>query len=208
MKEWGLPACAKVLGVNVLGEKHVLAQEPRLFEKLGELLDLLIEQHNVFIVFLSNEVREGATFDKASAIRTLAEMKRQNQAFIAPNDYLAPQQMLSLIANCHATISMRYHFCLFSALQGVPFIALQRSDKVADLCEDLQWEGGVPTKELAASRLGPLFDGLERKRGDLVRHLHNRLRLLRQRAGKNLTALECAASRPEMSRVAAAAAAI
>jgi hypothetical protein len=32
---------------------------------------------------------------------------------------------------------------LFSALQGVPFLAIQRSDKVRDLCADIEWPFGL-----------------------------------------------------------------
>ena len=124
LTDWGIDPNRRLLGVNFLAEKHVMAREPGLFENLAAFLDEAIENQDVFVVFLANEIREGATFDKAAAMKTLAAMKHSNQAVLAPNPYLAPQQMCSLIANCQATVSMRYHFCLFSALQGIPFLAL------------------------------------------------------------------------------------
>lgn len=189
IETWGLADHPRLIGVNLLGEKNILEREPRLFEKLAEFLDALIEEHGVFILFLANEVRDGETFDTAAAQQTQAAMKSRHQTFIAPNEYLAPQQMLSLIANCYATISMRYHFCLFSALQGVPFFALQRSDKVVDLCFDLDWQFGVKLSNLQVTDSLALFEAFEQERTATVDRLHMRLPILRGRAFTNLSGL-------------------
>jgi polysaccharide pyruvyl transferase WcaK-like protein len=200
LREWGLAGLPRLLGVNLLGEKAVLAREPRLFEKVAEFLDVLIERHDVFVLFLANEVREGETFDKAAALKTITAMKRRDRAALAPNEYLAPQQMCSLIANCHATVSMRYHFCLFSALQGVPFIALQRSDKVADLCWDLDWPFGAEPEGLTAAGLVTLFEEFEGQRDAVLSRLGARIADLRDRACENLAALQALYGRePELA---------
>ena len=138
LKQWGVDVASPFVGVNVNNERFVQAQEPHLSEKLGMFLDELVEKYRVHILFFCSEVREGETFDKAASLKVLACMKHREKAFLVPNHYWTPQQMLSLIGCCHVTIGIRYHFCLFSALQGVPFIALKRSDKVADLCWDIR----------------------------------------------------------------------
>jgi polysaccharide pyruvyl transferase WcaK-like protein len=188
--EWGIEPGRRLLGVNLLGEKHILAREPQLFEKLAEFLDGAIDEHDAFVLFLSNEIRDQDTFDKAAAIKTMASMRRPERAFIAPNEYLAPQQMCSLVANCHLTISMRYHFCLFSALQQVPFIALQRSDKVADLCFDLDWPFAEPVERLSVANLAQHSSVLWARPDDAIARLAARLPILMERACGNGVALE------------------
>jgi len=70
--------------------------------------------------------------------------------------------MMSIIGQCKLTISTRYHFCLFSAVQGTPFLPLKRSDKLIDLSEDLAWPHGCTIRELDSDLLtkqaGQLLD--------------------------------------------------
>jgi polysaccharide pyruvyl transferase WcaK-like protein len=198
---WGLDAKLRLVGINLLGEKAVLAREPRLFEKVAAFLDEIVERHGVFILFLANEVRKGETFDTAAAQKTKALMQHAAQAFVAPSDYLAPQQMLSLIANCHATVSMRYHFCLFSALQSVPFVALKRSDKVADLCSDLEWPFGEDIKCLSVTDLVKSFEAVQERPCQVAEQLRERIPALRQGASINARALEALYCRPVVERM-------
>ena len=100
----------------------------------------------------ANEVRGNSTFDKAAAIQVIGRMTRADRALLAPNVYFSPREMMSIIGCCDLTISMRYHFCLFSALQGVPFIAIERSDKVSDLCWDIDWPARVAPPHFERSR--------------------------------------------------------
>jgi polysaccharide pyruvyl transferase WcaK-like protein len=118
----------------------------------------------VIPLFICNDVSDGSTYDMAASMVVRNSMRNAKRTFVVPNHYWAPQQVLSLIACCRTTISTRYHFCLFSALQKTPFIALQRSDKVQDLCVDLQWPYGIHTQSVSASRLLALYDEIERER--------------------------------------------
>jgi polysaccharide pyruvyl transferase WcaK-like protein len=174
----------------------VLAREPRIFEKLAEFLDAAVEDQQALVLFLANEVREGDTFDKAAALKTVAAMRHQDRTFIAPNDYLSPQQMCSLLANCRAAVSMRYHFCLFSALAHVPFIAVQRSDKVSDLCFDLDWPFGEALPSLSAASLGAHLARIESQGPHWAAHLEKHVATLRQRAGANRVALDALLQKP------------
>lgn len=117
-------------------------------------------------------------------------MRNAGDTFLIPNHYWSPQQMLSLIACCQVTVSTRYHFCLFSALQGIPFIALQRSDKVKDLCLDLKWPQGMPIRAANPSALLDLSNDIQREQPTWTALLENGLTHMRQRALKNHDALD------------------
>ena len=195
LAQWGLDPDCQFVGVNINNERFVLQQEPRLCEKMGMFLDEVIEKSGASILFFCNEIREGETFDRAAHLKVLNHMNRRDKAFLVPNHYWTPQQMLSLIGCCQITVGIRYHFCLFSILQGVPFIALQRSDKVEDLCWDMNWPYGVSLKNLDASVLLDMMSEIEQNKRSLLEKLEPRTRLMRERAGKNTMALDALARR-------------
>jgi polysaccharide pyruvyl transferase WcaK-like protein len=190
LREWGLANGMPVLGVNLVAERAVMEREPRLFEKLATFLDLAVGEFGVRVLFLANEVRTDDTFDVAAARKTRALMKQAAYAFIAPNEYLVPWQMQSVVANCQSILSMRYHFCLFAALQGVPFLALQRSDKVADICSDLAWKYGSPLHDLQPVQLVELFAKIETQNASLKNDLIVGQAALYKRASANKAALD------------------
>jgi len=140
---WKIDPTKPLIGINLVNENLIFDQHPEMVKALADALDQLIEELGAQVIFLANEVRDDPAFDKAPALVIVARMKRAAHAFIAPIEYLAPRQMMSIISQCRMTISMRYHFCLFSALQHVPFIAIVRSDKVSDLCWDVEWQAKV-----------------------------------------------------------------
>jgi polysaccharide pyruvyl transferase WcaK-like protein len=178
-----------LVGVNLTNENFVTTQQPELFQKVAEFLDTLIEKRRARVLFYSNEVRDEESFDNAAALKTLALMKNRNSTFVIPNDYRTPQQMLSLISCCDLTVSMRYHFCLFSALQKVPFIALTRSDKVDDLCWDLRWPYATTLAQLDAAALLEMSDEIERSRVKVTQVLQQQTLLMRDRSLKNSAGL-------------------
>jgi polysaccharide pyruvyl transferase WcaK-like protein len=180
----------RLVGVNVNAEATLVHREPKFFEKLATLLDMLIKAHQVRVVFLCNEVREGETFDKAAAVNVLSYMRHKSEAVAIPNEYWSPQQMMSVIAACDLTLSTRYHFCLFSALQGIPFLPIKRSDKVADLCEDLIWPFGAAPGSIDAAELchqgGILLRAQARERWSLGDNVAK----MRERAWRNQIAMD------------------
>lgn len=182
-----------VVGVNINFERAMAARQPHLKVIVAAALDRLIDTVDARVLFLCNEIREGETFDKATAQSIVALMKRRDQAAIVPNEYFTPQQMLSLIGCCDLTVSSRYHFCLFSALQAVPFLALNRSDKVEDLCLDLHWSNALTLPDLDAHDLCRHMNDLARDRPALTLILAEGAGQLRTKAHKNLAALEALA---------------
>jgi polysaccharide pyruvyl transferase WcaK-like protein len=179
-----------LVGVNVNGERFLLERDPRLFEKLATFLDSLIEKFGAFILFFCNEVREDESFDKATSQKVRACMKHRERTFLVPNQYWSPQKMLSMIKCCNVTISTRYHFCLFSALQSVPFIALKRSGKVDDLCCDMNWTYASPVKDLNPSELVNMFSDIVGKRELMSGELKRLIPLMREKAIENNAALK------------------
>jgi polysaccharide pyruvyl transferase WcaK-like protein len=190
LQSWGVLTTGRLVGVNLMNEKPVRERHPHLFETIACFLDSLVENYDVSILFLANDVKETIGLDRAAMLRTLVAMKHRDRTFLVPNEYWPPQKMMSLIANCEVTVSMRYHFCLFSALQGVPFIALKRSDKVADLCWDLDWSFGADLDGLRVEDLTTLFKVIEQQRAEAVKQLSMRIPILCERAGRNMIALE------------------
>jgi polysaccharide pyruvyl transferase WcaK-like protein len=185
LMDLGIHPGEDLVGVNINNERHMAARVPLLFEHLATSLDTLITKYNVRIIFLCNEVREGDSFDKAASKKVLSLMKHREQAVLVPNHYWSPQQMLSLISCCRLTLTTRYHFCLFSALQGVPFIAIKRSDKLDDVCLDMKWPYGVTLDEVSTARLSGMFSEIEERRSLLIAHLRRRVEIMRDRALRN-----------------------
>jgi len=188
LKQFDLNPNDYLIGVNLTNEGFVNREQPELFQIVARFLDALIEKRQARVLFFANEVREEESFDKAAALKTLALMKNQDSAYVIPNDYRTPQQMLSLIDCCDLTVSMRYHFCLFSALQSVPFIALKRSDKVDDLCWDLNWPYGATPSALDPCVLLDMASEIEQRKAVVTHNLHRqahwmKIRSLRNRAG-------------------------
>ncbi len=174
-----------IVGVNVNGERFALKKEPELFEKLAAFLDAVIETSGATVLFLCNEVREEESFDKASHRKIIQRMKRGDRAVLVPNRYWSPREMLSLVGCCHQTISTRYHFCLFSALQKVPFIALKRSGKVDDLCWDTGWKYGTPLEDLSPSALFQMSAAIREERESLAGELEAVVFAMRRKAEEN-----------------------
>jgi polysaccharide pyruvyl transferase WcaK-like protein len=178
------------IGVNINLEHAMTAVQPRLTSIVADALDRLITTASVRVLFLCNEVREGQTFDRATALSIRSQMQRPELATIVPNDYFTPQQMLSLISCCDVTLSSRYHFCLFSALQGVPFLALNRSDKVKDLCADLEWTHALELPTLDPGTICRQIEDLLRDSHPSRQALNDRVGTLQRRALLNHAALD------------------
>ncbi len=186
----GLARHDRILGVNVNSECFMLMQEPLFFQKIGKFLDMMIERHKFTVLFLCNEVREDKAADKATSLSVVAHMVNGEKAYVIPNEYWSPQQMMSLIGCCHLTVSTRYHFCLFSAIQRVPFLALKRSDKVSDLCWSMNWSYGVSMNNLSVARFSDMFIEIEQRRTSIIKDLQNQRYLMVDKAMRNTSGLD------------------
>lgn len=189
LADWGLPPGPRVIGINMVDENQMLSGNPALVDAIAQGLDELVRREDVRLLFLANEVRQEPGFDTAAAGLILRQMKHREQAVLAPAHYFAPREMMSIIACCAATLSMRYHFCLFSALQGTPFVAIERSGKVRDLSWDLGWSGRIAPEQLTAEALVAQLAGQWSDPAAAAAHLSRGQATLRERALRNVEAL-------------------
>jgi polysaccharide pyruvyl transferase WcaK-like protein len=189
LESWGVSTDHLVVAVNVMNEKAVRERYGGLFGTLARFLDTLVERHDASILFIANAINDKIGFDRSASMDAIASMRHRARAFLVPNVYWPPQRIMSLVANCSAAVSMRYHFCLFAALQNVPFIALQRSDKVADLSKDLDWPLGTDL-DVDTDGLLAMFEQLNAQQDPLRAHLRARIPALRDRAARNVYALQ------------------
>jgi polysaccharide pyruvyl transferase WcaK-like protein len=190
LQSWGVPSTDRIIGVNLMNEKKVREESPQLMDAIANFLDHVIESCNGSILFLCNEIHDLPGFDRPAALRVMAAMKHRHRTFLAPNEYWSPQEMMSLIGNCHVTVGMRYHFCLFSAVEKVPFLAIQKSDKIADLCEDFEWLFGAKPAAISANTLTKLFSELDANHSEIVGKMVQRTSAMQNRAWRNLLALQ------------------
>ena len=187
--EVGVGPNDRLLGINITNESWVRQQSQNLYATLAHALDELSEE-GWKIVFLNNEVRLGEEFDHAAAIRILSLMKHAEAPVLFPGRYWTPREMLSLIGCCRVVVSMRYHSCLFSAIQGVPFVSLLRLGKLRDLCADLEWHHAVPLAPLASAQLVQEINQLEETHDSCSNHLINAAATQRSLAKGNSKALD------------------
>jgi polysaccharide pyruvyl transferase WcaK-like protein len=185
----GITPADRLVGMNVNNESVMLEEQPQLFEILAAVADRLIDEHGVRILFFCSEVREGDSFDKAAAQRVVGAMRRPRQATMLPNHYWAPQQLASVLACCELILSTRYHVCLMSALQTVPFVAIQRSDKVRNLCSDIRWPYGVDLCDMQAGSLLDYTADIRLNEQDLRIHLKQAAERQAQMSAQNELAL-------------------
>jgi polysaccharide pyruvyl transferase WcaK-like protein len=197
-RELGLEGPALRIGVNFTREAFVHERSAGLPARIARVLDALVEEYDARIVFFCNEVRSGAEFDKAANEEIRALMAHGEATYAVADNFWTPAQMLSLIGNCDYTISMRYHFCLFSALQGIPFIAIKRSDKVGDLCWQLDWPHGVSLDDVTPECVMKVFSAIRAGGKQLGATLKARTQPMCEQAKLNGAALDaiCSASAP------------
>jgi polysaccharide pyruvyl transferase WcaK-like protein len=195
-RDLGLEGPALKIGVSFTREAFVHQQSAGLPGRLAQVLDALVEEYDAKIVFFCNEVRSGAEFDHAANEEIRALMTRREATYAVANNYWTPAQMMSLIGNCDYTIGMRYHFCLFSVLHGIPFIAIKRSGKVEDLCWQLDWPHAVSLDDVTPECVRKVFSAMQAGGKQLAAKLDEVTQLMREQAKLNSAALDtvCGAS--------------
>jgi polysaccharide pyruvyl transferase WcaK-like protein len=197
-RELGLEGSALKIGVSFTREAFVHQQSRGLPARLAQILDALVDEYDARIVFFCNEVRTGPEFDHAANEEIRALMAHRAATYSVRNNYWTPAQMLSLIGNCDYAIGMRYHFCLFSALQGIPFVAIKRSDKVDDLCWQLDWPHAVSLDDVKTEDVRKVFSAMRAGGKQLGAVLEAGRQQMREKAKLNIAALDaiCSASAP------------
>jgi polysaccharide pyruvyl transferase CsaB len=147
---------------------------------LANAADFMIDRYDAEVVFIPMERR---SFDVQHSHSVVGRMAHAQRATVLKRDY-TPGQILSILAHFEFTIGMRLHFLMFSALAGVPFVALPYATKVAGFLEELRFQ--VPALEhVSAGQLIAHIDRAWDQREQLCARIQESLPGLQQRARAN-----------------------
>lgn len=181
-KREGISEKKRLIGMSVR-EAGVAApdiHEEHYHGLLANAADYMIERFDADVIFIPMEPRE---FDLQHSHAVIARMLRPQRASILKGNY-SPGQILSIISKCEFTVGMRLHFLIFSAIQGIPFVALPYSPKVGGFLDDLQIEM-PPIHLVNEGRLMAYIDRSWDQRKMLQERIKQTLPLLKKRAQKN-----------------------
>ena len=120
---------------------------------LANCADFLVERLDADIIFVPMERRR----DMRHAHGVIAEMQQAPRARVLMGEY-SPGQLVSLVGHFRFALGMRLHFLIFSALQGIPFVALPYASKVTGFIESL----GLSMPPLHSINAGPLIAHIDR----------------------------------------------
>ncbi len=101
---------------------------------LANAADFVISRLDADVIFVPMERQ---VFDVQHSHAVISKMLQPQHAAVMKGEY-SSGQLLSFMQHFVFTIGMRLHFLIFSALQGVPFVALPYATKVSGLLDNLQ----------------------------------------------------------------------
>ena len=179
-----------LIGVNLTHDRWSLDLLPELPSLIARVLDSMINRSGAHVMLFANEVREGQGFDSTGIQEVLTRANRADHMFAIPNRYWRPQEAMSFVACCSVTLTMRYHFAIFSALQGVPFVSLSRLGKLKDLCTDLGWSHELSLEDANSSDVESLLGRALESRDHLSAALRQKRQAMVRRAGLNVRSLD------------------
>jgi polysaccharide pyruvyl transferase CsaB len=150
---------------------------------IANAADFMIERYDAEVVFFPLERR---AHDVQHSHAVVGRMSCANRATVLKRDY-TPGQLLSLLSHLELAIGMRLHFLLFSALAGVPFMALPYATKVLGLIDALSLPPPPFTRmaQLSAGRLIAHICRAWDERHELRAHIQDQLPTLIERARRN-----------------------
>jgi polysaccharide pyruvyl transferase WcaK-like protein len=96
--------------------------------------DFVIDRYDAEVVFFPLERR---THDVQHSHAVVGQMSHAQRATVLKREYTSGQ-ILSLLSHFEFTVGMRLHFLIFSAIAGVPFMALPYATKVSGFLEGLR----------------------------------------------------------------------
>jgi polysaccharide pyruvyl transferase CsaB len=142
--------------------------------------DFVIDRLDAEVVFFPMERK---MFDVQHSHGVLAQMQHAQRATVLKRDYTSGQ-LLSLLEHFQFTIGMRLHFLVFSALAGLPFVALPYATKVTGLLEELGLEAPA-MEQVTPGRLIAHIDRAWDLRDELRARIAKALPALQARARLN-----------------------
>lgn len=149
---------------------------------LADAADYMVDRFDADVVFIPMERH---MMDVQHSHAVVARMLRASQATVLKGEYTSGQ-LLTIMSHFVFAVGMRLHFLIFSAIQGVPFVALPYASKIGGFLEELQMTM-PPIRLVNAGRLIAYIDrSWDRQR--LLRNQMNRmLPKLKRRALENNT---------------------
>ncbi len=142
------------MGVCLRGwEQAVPAEEWQ--AQAAEALDAFIERTGCGLLFVPFHCLPGSALtDDSAAARSVTTRMKHNEQTILLKGVHPPSVLAGLVAGCDLTLGMRYHSVVFSALSGVPVVALAYDDKVTHVMNDLGLgEFTLPIAGLSSEKL-------------------------------------------------------
>ncbi|OVZ58841.1 polysaccharide pyruvyl transferase [Pigmentiphaga sp. NML080357] len=147
---------------------------------LANAADFMVRRLDADVVFIPLE-RGHKDLQHSHAV--VAQMQCAQRATVLKGEY-SPGQMMSIIAGFEFCVGMRLHFLIFSALQGIPFVALPYASKVTGLLQDLEMDT-PPLDDVNPGRLLATIDHAWDFRAHIQARIQERLPALQERAREN-----------------------
>lgn len=147
---------------------------------LANAADFLISRLDADVIFVPMERH---VFDIQQSHAVIARMLQPEHAWVMKNEYTAGQ-LLSFTKHFTFSIGMRLHFLMFSALQGVPFVALPYASKVSGLLENLQVPM-PPLERVDSGLLNAYIDKAWDERNSIKEKICGLIPQLKARAAEN-----------------------
>lgn len=121
-----LRARGKVFGINVVNE--VWAHKDGYKIAIAKTCEYFSSRHGYTPVFFCNEIRPGNYFDFEANSQTAGLLDCEHE--LLEPIYYSPEEMIDILSTFEFVIGMRMHGLIFSAVAGIPFVAVSRVDKV------------------------------------------------------------------------------
>jgi polysaccharide pyruvyl transferase CsaB len=150
------------------------------YRLLANAADFMADRLDAEIVFVPLERHR---LDVQHSHGVVAQMRHAHRATVLKREY-TPGQLVSLLGHFEFAMGMRLHFLIFSALAGVPFVALPYATKVGGFLQALRLEA-PPAEEVSAGELIAVIDRTWDRRAELRNHVRHALPELQALAHRN-----------------------
>jgi polysaccharide pyruvyl transferase CsaB len=179
LKSEGLEATGRLVGFSVRepGPAAPDIDVTHYHALLANTADFMVDRLDAEIVFFPMEHKKT---DVQHSHAVVAQMQCAQRARVLKAEY-SSAQLLGLLGHFQFTVGMRLHFLIFSALQGVPFVALPYASKVEGFIEDLDMPM-PPLKQVTTGRLIAHIDRCWDQQESLRERMQRKLPALQQRA--------------------------
>lgn len=147
---------------------------------LASAADFMVQRLDADVVFIPLE-RDHLDLQHSHAV--VAQMQCAQRATVLKGEY-SPGQIMTIIGGFEFCVGMRLHFLIFSALQGVPFVALPYASKVTGLLQDLDMDA-PPMDNVNSGKLLASIDHCWDYRANIKSLIRERLPALQDRAREN-----------------------